>query len=518
MPIVTATPVAVFTAGFNVTGQPAISLPLHMSVEGLPIGVQLVAALRSRGRAPARGVAARGSRAVGRPHSADLRRRVGGRLAQAAARRPSARRRPRAWARPRRGRCASNRPARSHGLTPRAGAGGGAVSRRNCSIAAAIAAVSSGDGGAVAHLDARARRMPSRRCGSQGTSLPPPAAYGPPWPSCPCSPRHRPARGRRPPRRSSACATASSSTPAASGRCRRRCTSTRRRTATSGRCRPRARASRSSSGSRRFPRNPAAGLPVVMGVICVSSRRGRGAARAARRALGHRAAHRRGRGGGRTGARPRGRPHRRASSAAACTARGRPAAWRRPSTARASASTPTPRPPARLAGELGWEVGAREDALACDVVTCVTPGAEPVVRRGRPAPRPAPQHARRRRPRQGRGRRPRRWRACELFCDEWEQASHGGELTGAVAAGLVDREQVTQLGRRAHRRGARPLEPDGDHPVRQHRSRDPGPRASASRCSRPARRSAPRANGDPVGSPRRWRRSGDARSRRPRAG
>ena len=29
---------------FNATGQPAISLPLHMSVEGLPIGVQLVAA------------------------------------------------------------------------------------------------------------------------------------------------------------------------------------------------------------------------------------------------------------------------------------------------------------------------------------------------------------------------------------------------------------------------------------------------------------------------------------------
>ena len=44
MPIVTATPVAVFTAGFNATGQPAISLPLHTSVEGLPIGVQLVAA------------------------------------------------------------------------------------------------------------------------------------------------------------------------------------------------------------------------------------------------------------------------------------------------------------------------------------------------------------------------------------------------------------------------------------------------------------------------------------------
>jgi ornithine cyclodeaminase/alanine dehydrogenase-like protein (mu-crystallin family) len=36
--------------------------------------------------------------------------------------------------------------------------------------------------------------------------------------------------------------------------------------------------------------------------------------------------------------------------------------------------------------------------------------------------------------------------ACELFCDEWAQASHGGELTGAVEAGLVTREQVVTLG------------------------------------------------------------------------
>jgi ornithine cyclodeaminase/alanine dehydrogenase-like protein (mu-crystallin family) len=34
----------------------------------------------------------------------------------------------------------------------------------------------------------------------------------------------------------------------------------------------------------------------------------------------------------------------------------------------------------------------------------------------------------------------------ELFCDEWAQASHGGELTGAVQAGVVSRSDVRELG------------------------------------------------------------------------
>ena len=43
-PIIRAIPFGTFTAGFNTTGQPAISLPLHHTDGGLPVGVQLVAA------------------------------------------------------------------------------------------------------------------------------------------------------------------------------------------------------------------------------------------------------------------------------------------------------------------------------------------------------------------------------------------------------------------------------------------------------------------------------------------
>jgi alanine dehydrogenase len=99
----------------------------------------------------------------------------------------------------------------------------------------------------------------------------------------------------------------------------------------------------------------------------------------------------------------------------------------------------------RLADELGWEVGDREAALGADVVCCVTPGAEPVVGEGdlRPGQHLNMLGA------DGPGKAEATLEAvlsCALFCDEWEQASHGGELTGAVQAGRVRREQVTELG------------------------------------------------------------------------
>jgi ornithine cyclodeaminase/alanine dehydrogenase-like protein (mu-crystallin family) len=98
-----------------------------------------------------------------------------------------------------------------------------------------------------------------------------------------------------------------------------------------------------------------------------------------------------------------------------------------------------------LAGELGWEAGSLEDALACDVVTCVTPGHSPVVAEEslRPGVHLSMLGA------DGPGKAEATVEAvarCRLFCDEWEQASHGGELTGAVTSGLVSRDAVTELG------------------------------------------------------------------------
>jgi ornithine cyclodeaminase/alanine dehydrogenase-like protein (mu-crystallin family) len=36
---------------------------------------------------------------------------------------------------------------------------------------------------------------------------------------------------------------------------------------------------------------------------------------------------------------------------------------------------------------------------------------------------------------------------CRIVCDEWEQASHNGEIAHAVESGRLARGQVTELGR-----------------------------------------------------------------------
>jgi alanine dehydrogenase len=193
-----------------------------------------------------------------------------------------------------------------------------------------------------------------------------------------------------------------------------------------------------------FPRNPQAGLPVVMGMISVSSaengeplalvdvrsvtalRTGAVAALAAQELA---------------------REDSRSVGIVGCGLHG---AWAARCLAAAEYGPgvcydPDPEAAGRLAGELDWEAGSREDALACDVVTCVTPGSEPVVLESdlRPGLHLNMLGA------DGPGKAEAETAAvakAELFCDEWEQASHGGELTGAVEAGLVTRDDVRQLG------------------------------------------------------------------------
>ena len=98
-----------------------------------------------------------------------------------------------------------------------------------------------------------------------------------------------------------------------------------------------------------------------------------------------------------------------------------------------------------LAAELGWRSGSRSEALRSDLACCVTPGAQVVVEAGdlRPGLHLNMLGA------DGHGKAEATIGAvasCALFCDEWEQASHGGELAGAVEAGLITREHVTELG------------------------------------------------------------------------
>jgi ornithine cyclodeaminase/alanine dehydrogenase-like protein (mu-crystallin family) len=98
------------------------------------------------------------------------------------------------------------------------------------------------------------------------------------------------------------------------------------------------------------------------------------------------------------------------------------------------------------AEELGAAVApSREDALAASLVVTVTPGREILVPHEslQPGQHVSLMGA------DGPGKAeiaPEELARVRVFCDDWEQASHSGDLVHAVEAGLVSRSAVTELG------------------------------------------------------------------------
>jgi ornithine cyclodeaminase/alanine dehydrogenase-like protein (mu-crystallin family) len=101
---------------------------------------------------------------------------------------------------------------------------------------------------------------------------------------------------------------------------------------------------------------------------------------------------------------------------------------------------------ADAATELGAAVAeSLEDALGADLIVTMTPGHEPVIREG--ALR-AGQHVSLMGA-DGPGKAEiavTELARARVFCDDWEQASHNGELVHAVEAGVLTRDAVTDLG------------------------------------------------------------------------
>src|SRR5215207_5115781 len=99
-----------------------------------------------------------------------------------------------------------------------------------------------------------------------------------------------------------------------------------------------------------------------------------------------------------------------------------------------------------VASELGADVAAsREEALAADLLVTVTPGRKVLLAEGSLAPG---QHA----SLMGADGPGKQEIAVEelarvrVFSDDWEQASHGGDIAHAVEAGVLERGDVTELG------------------------------------------------------------------------
>jgi alanine dehydrogenase len=192
-----------------------------------------------------------------------------------------------------------------------------------------------------------------------------------------------------------------------------------------------------------FPGNPAKGLPTVMGVVLVSSAEdGRlvavldaGAVTAVRTgAAAVLAAETLGRNDAETaavvGAGVNGE-----ATARTFAARGRvPLVWDLDE-ARARA----------VADRVGGRLATREEALAADLVATVTPGREILLPAGslRPGQHVSLMGA------DGPGKAEiavEELARVRVFCDDWEQASHGGEAAAAVEAGVLTRADVTEIG------------------------------------------------------------------------
>jgi ornithine cyclodeaminase/alanine dehydrogenase-like protein (mu-crystallin family) len=100
-----------------------------------------------------------------------------------------------------------------------------------------------------------------------------------------------------------------------------------------------------------------------------------------------------------------------------------------------------------VAQELGADVvPSLREALAADLVATVTPGHELVIGEGTLSEGQHVSLMGADGPGKAEMADAELLRA-RLFCDDWEQASHGGELAHAVEAGLVTEQDVTVLGR-----------------------------------------------------------------------
>ena len=100
-----------------------------------------------------------------------------------------------------------------------------------------------------------------------------------------------------------------------------------------------------------------------------------------------------------------------------------------------------------VAERVGGRVAAsRDEALAANLLVTVTPGREVLLAEGslQPGQHVSLMGA------DGPGKAEiavAELARAHVFCDDWEQASHGGECAAAVEAGVLSRDDVTEIGR-----------------------------------------------------------------------